>query len=229
MPVEPEPEHLDPHDADRGRALVAAVAAGTRAPASLRERLERDRARAGRPSRRGRRALLAPVGGLVAAVAAVILLAGGPGAPTVMATAVLAERGPQVAAPDPDAGNPAVLTEGVEGVRFPEWGRSLRWRSVGVRYDTIEGREATTVFYASAHGTRVAYTIVAGERLDPPARATPRSYGGTRMATFERDGRRVVTWERRGHTCILSAPTSVPEERLLALASWRGDRGRVAF
>jgi hypothetical protein len=44
----------------------------------------------------------------------------------------------------------------------------------------------------------------------------------------EDKGRRVVTWERDGHTCVLSAPLAVPEQKLLDLAAWKGD-GKVPF
>jgi hypothetical protein len=35
-------------------------------------------------------------------------------------------------------------------------------------------------------------------------------------------------WDRDGHTCVMSAPVSVPEDRLLALAAW-DDGGKVPF
>jgi hypothetical protein len=236
LPPDPDSSQLDPRaveDAERGRTLVLAAAAQTFASPALRERLQDDprrtRRRTRRPVARGRRALLVPVGGLVAAVVAVVILAGGAGAPTILAAASLAGRGPQVAAPRTDPANPAVLREGVEGVQFPEWGRSFRWRSVGVRYDDIEDRKATTVYYESVRGARAAYTIVTGNRLDAPRAAQQRRYGGTTLYTFQRGGQRIVTWERRGHTCVMSAPVSVPEERLLALASWKGGQGHVAF
>jgi hypothetical protein len=234
LPPDPETTDLDPRDAEaaeRGRAIVVAAATQTLAPPTLRERLQddRERTRRGRRIARGRRALLVPVGGVVAAVVAVVVLAGGAGAPTVLATASLAGRGPQVAAPGTDPANPAVLREGVEGVQFPEWKRPFRWRSVGVRYDDIDDRRATTVYYRSARGSLAAYTIVTGERLDAPPSARERRYHGTTLYTFERGGRRIVTWERRGHTCVMSAPISVPEERLLALAAWKGEQGHVAF
>jgi hypothetical protein len=234
LPPDPESSELHPRDvedAERGRTLVIAAAAQTLAPVALRERLQadRERGRARRPVARGRHALLIPVGAFAAAVVAVVLLAGGVGPPTILAAASLADRGPQVAAPRTDPANPAVLREDVEGVQFPEWNRSFRWRTVGVRYDDIEDRKATTVYYESARGARAAYTIVTGNRLDAPRAAQRRHYGGTTLYTFERGGRRIVTWERRGHTCVMSAPTTVPEERLLTLASWKGDQGHVAF
>ena len=37
-----------------------------------------------------------------------------------------------------------------------------------------------------------------------------------------------MTWTRGGHTCVLSAPLAVPEQKLLELASWKG-KGGVPF
>jgi hypothetical protein len=35
-----------------------------------------------------------------------------------------------------------------------------------------------------------------------------------------RGGQRIVVWNRAGHTCVMSAPEVVPEERLIDLAAW---------
>jgi hypothetical protein len=48
------------------------------------------------------------------------------------------------------------------------------------------------------------------------------------LYVVEDKGRRVVTWERNGHTCVLSAPLAVPEQKLLDLAAWQGG-GNVPF
>jgi len=42
------------------------------------------------------------------------------------------------------------------------------------------------------------------------------------------DGNRVVVWYRDGHTCVMSAPAKVSEEKLLDLAAW-DDGGNVPF
>ena len=39
---------------------------------------------------------------------------------------------------------------------------------------------------------------------------------------LRRGDRTIVTWRRGGHTCILSGPSKVPTDKLLALASWSG-------
>jgi hypothetical protein len=45
--------------------------------------------------------------------------------------------------------------------------------------------------------------------------------------SFADDGRTVVTWQRRDHTCVLSA-TGVRSSELLTLADWRG-KGAIPF
>jgi len=222
-------EAIDEQLAERGRALIAAAVAETQAPLALRERIEADRQRAVAPARRRRvRGLLVPAGGLVAAlVVAVVLIAGGGGAPSVLATASLAARGPVLPPPHENKANKALLESSIDGVPFPYWGK-LKWESVGARDDKIEGRSARTVYYANPKGVRAAYTILGGDAVDPPSDAAKHTDNGTDLYVVEDKGRRVVTWERNGHTCVLSAPLAVPEQKLLDLAAWQGN-GKVPF
>jgi hypothetical protein len=224
-------EAVDEQLAERGRALIAAAVAETQAPLALRERIEADRERAvarGAGARRRRlRGLLLPAGGLVAAlVVAVVVIAGGGGAPSVLATASLAARGPVLPAPAEDKAN-NLLKSSVEGVPFPYWGE-LKWESTGARDDKIDGRDARTVYYDNPKGVRAAYTILGGDAIDPPSDAAKRTDKGVQLFVVEDKGRRVVTWERNGHTCVLSAPLAVPEQKLLDLAAWQGN-GKVPF
>ena len=226
------PEPIDEQLAERGRVLIAAAVAETQAPLALRERIEADRQRAvarGAGARRRRlRGLLIPAGGLVAAlVVAVVLIAGGGGAPSVLATASLAARGPVLPPPPEDEANEALLQSSIDGVPFPYWG-PLKWESVGARDDKIEGRNARTVYYDNPKGVRAAYTILGGDAVDPPSDARKRTDKGVQLYVVEDKGRRVVTWERNGHTCVLSAPLAVPEQKLLDLAAWQGG-GNVPF
>jgi hypothetical protein len=50
---------------------------------------------------------------------------------------------------------------------------------------------------------------------------------GVTYHVFRKDGRAVVTWERGGHTCVLSGK-GVQDRELVALANWRG-KGAVPF
>jgi hypothetical protein len=222
-------EAVDEQLAERGRALIAAAVAETQAPLALRERIEADRERVGSGARRRRlRGLLIPAGGLVAAVAvAVVVMVSGGGSPSVLATASLAARGPVLPAPAESKANAALLESSIDGVPFPYWGE-LKWESVGARDDKIEGRDAKTVYYANPKGVRAAYTILGGDAVDPPSGATKHTDKGVSFYVVQDKGRRIVTWERNGHTCVLSAPMSVPEQKLLDLAAWQGG-GDVPF
>jgi hypothetical protein len=227
----PTPNLADDALAERGRALVLAALAETRAPLALRERIEADRARAqsgGRLRRRGLARLLVPAGGvLAAAIVAIVLATGGGASTSVLATASLATRGPVLAAPKEDESNKALLRASNDGVPFPYWD-DIGWQASGARTDTIGGRDAKTVFYDNAKGKRAAYTILGGDAIDPPDGARTHEVNGTTLHVTERDGRRIVTWERQGRTCVLSAPLAVPEAKLLELASWNG-KGNVPF
>ena len=229
IPVDPLDEEL----AERGRALIAAAMAETRAPLALRERIEADRARAGKRGAgarsRGLLGVLVPVGGLVAAaVVALVLVLGGTNAPSVLATASLATGGPVLPAPAEDTSNKAVLKASMEGVPFPYWGDSFQWKAVGARDDKIEGRSAKTVYYENPKGVRAAYTILGGDTIDAPSGARKQTRAGIVLSLAQDHGRRIVTWTRAGHTCVLSAPLTVPVQKLLELASWKG-KGGVPF
>lgn len=224
IPTDPIDEEL----AERGRLLIAAAVAQTRAPLDLRERIEADRGRARRTKRSPWR-ILAPVAGVVAAVAiALIVLVGGSGSPSVLATAALATKGPVLPAPAHNEANRALLDASVEGLPFPYWGDSFQWEAVGARRDKIDGRSAKTVFYENPKGARAAYTILGGDALDPPSGAQRHTMRGTTVWITERDGRRIATWQRGGHTCVLSAPLSIPQSKLLDAATWKG-KGKVPF
>jgi hypothetical protein len=228
-PMDPLDEQL----AERGRAIIAAAVAETSAPLGLRERIEADRSRAvahGTGARRPRlRGLLLPAGGLVAAlVVAVVLVTSGGGTPSVVATAALATRGPVLPAPDEDKSNGAVLKASIEGVPFPYWDDSFQWKAVGARDDEIEDREARTVYYQNAKGVQAAYTILGGDAVDHPSDARKETQNGVVLWVTSDSGRRIVTWQRGDHTCVLSAPMAIPEQKLLDLASWTG-KGKVPF
>jgi hypothetical protein len=208
---------------DRERRVVAflAVARSERAPASLRARIETSRSS---PRVRTRRRL-AFGGGVAAALAVValalafILPAGAPGAPSVSQAAALAQLGPAGPAPGPDPSAPGVnLGKSIGDLYFPDWTQSFGWRAVGQRTDTINGRQAVTVYYQWRQ-YRIAYTIVAAPALTvPPAKL--RVLDGTALRTLRVNGHLVVTWRRQNHTCVLSG-VGVPSSQLQTLAAWR--------
>jgi len=206
------------------------AAAGVGAPASLRARVERE----GAPARKGpaRRWRLGPALGLAAAAAAalvlalvVVLPALGPGSPGFPQAASLGARPADAPAPPPASDNPGALAAVQDDVPFPDWGPEFDWRATGRRRDEIDGRTATTVYYENAAGDKTAaYTILGGEAIDPPSGAKTTTVGETTYHTVTVDGRRAVTWERDGQTCILSSPDT-PPGKLLELAGWEGQGG----
>jgi anti-sigma factor RsiW len=210
------------------RALLALRGtADTGASARLRAQVERahDKGRS-RDLRRFR------VGGSVIAVAAaavlalVLVLPGAvSGGPSVATAAALAEKPSTGPAPGMTA-TPQLLDADVDGVPFPNYAAKFGWHPVGVREDDPKGRDTTTVFYEK-DGRRIGYSIVSGDALDVPADARTVKAGGVEFRFFEQDGRNVVTWERGGHTCVLSGDDVSPFE-LLVLAGWRG-KGSIPF
>ncbi|HTN22421.1 MAG TPA: hypothetical protein VL120_00415 [Solirubrobacteraceae bacterium] len=210
----------------QGVALDALRAtAATGAPARLRARVERD---AGvRPTGARRRGGV--LGGLAAAAAAVALalILALPGAgPSVAAAAALAQRPPTGPAPAGVAGVPQLLRADVDGVPFPNYAAKFGWTPAGTRSDDLSGRATTTVYYRKGPRT-IAYTIVSGKALDPPSDARAQQRGGVAYRRFADGGRTVVTWVRKGRTCVLSGTAVAPAE-LLALADWRGT-GAIPF
>ena len=214
----------------QGMALHALHAtAGTGAPARLRAQVERRRGAGGKARGRRRRVAL---GGAIAATAAValalILVLPGTfsGDPSVGDAAALAQKPPTGAAPGPVPGTPQLLGAKVDDVSFPNYAAKFGWKPVGTRDDDPSGRAATTVYYAKG-GRSIAYTIVSGDALDPPPGARSTTRGGVEFRTFRDGDRAAVTWERDGHTCVLSA-RGVRSAELVTLADWRG-KGAIRF
>ena len=213
---------------ERQRVALAALdaTADVGAPARLHARVRQRRAPA-----RGRRRRLA-VGGAVAVAAAaalalaLVLPATSPVAPTPADVAAVASQPPDEAAPAGVPGTPQLLREQVDGVAFPNYAAKFGYEPVGARHVEVSGRAATTVYYAG-EGRTIAYTIASGDGLEPPADARSTTRGGVEYRSFRAAGRDVVTWERDGHTCVLSS-TAAPTAELIELADWRG-KGAIEF
>jgi len=198
------------------------AAAAIGAPASLRERV--DAAPRARASARRRRALVPAIAALaVVALAAVLVLPSGtPGGPSVVEAAALGQRPALEPAPRP-ATDKLLARQGA-GLPFPDWSEKFGWRATGARTDTLDGRRTTTVFYAKG-AQRIAYTIVGGAPLDEPG-GSDRVVEGTRVRLVRARPPALVTWQRGGHTCVLSG-TADPDT-LRKLAAWKG-KGAVEF
>ena len=210
-----------------GLVAITTAAESVSAPLALRSRVEAMQRGDAAPQRRRRRGWgwwpsAALAGAAVAAVAIVIAFSGGPATAEVLAAAVR----PPVAAVQLDPGQPRLLRDEVDDVRFPNFEGKFGWEAVGTRTDEIGGRETRTVFYRN-EGRRIAYTIVEGEQLAWPPGSDKIEVEGTEFRTFTDGPRTVVTWRRNGRTCVLSA-TNVPPDQLLELAAWKG-QGAVDF
>jgi hypothetical protein len=208
--------------AERGRLLVAAAVADVQAPPALRHRLEHQR-QAGVPVRRRRRlafgGLLAGATAMALVVALLVAPGGTPGAPTIVEAARVGALPPEAPPPPRARDRPRELAVAAAGIAFPAW-QTFGWSPAGVRRDDIEGREVTTVTYRTAARASVAYSIVDGEALKKPEGASTRNVEGISVTTHRAGGRWIVTWVRDGHTCIITAPATVPLDKLVALPAW---------
>jgi hypothetical protein len=216
--------------AEQEAAVCALRGIDVEAPATLRSALAGSVAarHARRPSGR---ALAIGLAGAAAAVAAVVVLAlpaGTPGGPSVVQAAALGVRPATQPAPVADHFRPGFLKRSVGGVAYPDWGPGYGWRATGVRTDRIRGRQVVTVFYANRRGDRVAYGIVGGKALSVPGQADVTRRGKTAYRAFARGSRIVVTWERNGHTCVLSS-AKTPAAELVELAAFEQRPDRTSY
>ena len=217
-----------------GRDAVTSAAESTGAPLALRARVEEMGAARGRHKGEQRSGIRTRLGGLrwpaaglaagaiAATLAVVMVIGGGPGIEDVAAAATRAPTAKVAPVP----ADSKVLKERVADVRFPNFAGKFGWKAVGTRTDEIEGRATRTVFYEKG-GKRIAYTVVSGAALKQPDAATRATVEGTVVRALRAEGMEVVTWRRRGHTCVL-ASKDVPRKELITLAGWKG-KGGVAF
>ena len=216
----PDPTEFPEAEQERAKALVRSLNAP--APPELRTNLE-DQIRAARRAQRRRPHLRVgwavpsfAAATVVVAVALVLALSGGsnPAPPSLAAATAVALRAPTGPAPGQSG---AGLDVSSGGITFPYWQATVGWRAVGTRTDTLDGRRVVTVFYAAPHGEQVGYAIVGGSPLRVPAATTVRS-NGISFSVLRTGPVRVVTWQRRGHTCVMASRTASPR-RLIALAT----------
>jgi hypothetical protein len=201
--------------------------ADTGAPARLRAQLERAQSKSRRPRRRAGTWRAALAAGLAAVIALALVLPGilSEGL-TVAQASTFAGKPPTQGPPASVPGTPQLLQAKVENVPFPNYGKKFGWAATGRRDDRSSGRDATTVYYGK-NGKSIGYTIVSGSALDYPSNAHHTRIGGVDYRVFKHNDRTVVTWERGGRTCVLSAK-NVSATELVALANWRG-KGAIPF
>ena len=205
----------------RQRSALTATArlASEPVPDSLRIAVDRLQSKARRP-RLSWALSAAAVAAAVLVVFVVLSVSAGPGGPTVAAAADLALQRATGPAPAAVAGT-SRLDAAVGGVSFPDYAAAYGWQASGVRTGEVDGRPATVVFYQK-DGQTVGYAIVDGAALTRPGGAASTTRAGVEYLTLTHNGRRVVTWENGGHTCVLVG--SAPASELVTLASWSGSR-----
>jgi len=204
-------------------AATRAVVARERAPLALRLH---GRPFAQPPRRRGPVLGMGLVGAVGALVWLLVALGGSQATLTVAQAAAIGARPAVVAIAEPRNDGVTLPRLRSAGLPFPYWEDRFDWRAAGARTDRVRGRTLTTVFYRRG-GRQVAYTIVPGGRLPAMPGARMMVRGGIVVMSSSSDGERIVTWLRRGHTCVLSG-RGVSLEALLKLAVWRG-HGRIPF
>jgi hypothetical protein len=210
---------------EQRRAVAATrwVAQRDRAPVALRMR------RRALTDRRPPRTLFIGLGlaGTVGTLAVALATLGGSQAGlTVAQAATIATRPAIVTVAQPRDGAVMLPRLREAGLPFPYWEDRFGWRATGVRRDEVDGRQLTTVFYRRGHQL-IGYTIVGGAPLAPGASARTTTRAGLDLGSFSTAQRQVVTWLRRGHTCVLSG-VDAPLDALLGLAVWRGS-GRLPY
>jgi hypothetical protein len=173
----------------------------------------------------------APVGGLalaatVAALAAALATLGASAKPSVAQAVALSVRPAVGRVHEPPDGRLTLPGITTAGLSFPYWEDRFGWRAAGFRRDQLDGRTLTTMLYTRG-GQRVAYTIVSGRAVPSLAGARTILQAGIQLHASSLGDRQLVTWVRRGHTCVLSG-VGVPAAELAALGSWRGG-GAIAY
>jgi anti-sigma factor RsiW len=210
----------------RAVELVRAACEQTYAPSWLRSSFPVAR-RARRKLRRPRLALAGSLSAAVTAAAFAVVVLSSTSAvsdrSTLAKVTALADRGP-TGPPPPSAyrGPVTRLAQSVDDVYFPNWTHSLGWRPVGQRADRVGGRRSVTVYYSWRHA-RVAYTILSPRALNLGTGHAVR-LAGIELRSVRLGERELVTWRRRGDTCVLSG-TGVSVSELEQLATWRSTSG----
>lgn len=138
----------------------------------------------------------------------VVFLSTGQKNPSVQSVAALANRQKNAPAPGVDTTNPERLNISISGLNFPTW-ENQGWKATGTLKTTFSGRKTTSVIYKTQRGDTVVYTIVAGSSLPVGVDTqTVTGNAGIQVASFQKNGLTVITWKRKGRTCIVSATTT---------------------
>ena len=213
--------------ARRGEALIKSEVTPVRAPQSLREAIERERQQVQAPARQPfwrRRWVVVGAGAAVALIGVAVALqsdGGNSAEPTLAAVDAVSTRSAAEAPPATLGGDPPVLAASVGDLQFPDWQKSFGWTAVGQRQDEVAGRAVTTVFYRNGDGAQLGYSVVAGAALDEQPAGQPIRHEGKTYHVADEGSQRIVTWTQQGHTCVMVAPASVKQSKLVELAASR--------
>jgi hypothetical protein len=200
------------------RGALAAIVRDDKAPAGLRKRVESERPR----WRRRARLRLSLVPAAIAVVALAVILVAPEGAgerASVASAATLSERAPTDPPPPISERSWRLLDMETQGVHYPNWERRFGWRAIGSRADRLGGRSARTLFYEK-DGRRIGYTVLSGTPLPYPRESRRVERWGTRLRSTRVDDLAVVTWRRKGRTCVL-AGKDVTASEMVDLGAWR--------
>jgi hypothetical protein len=165
---------------------------------------------------------LVGAGALTAALVAIAIgfgLGGGSSALSLRQIAAPTLGAATLPAPPESGAHHAQVAAAVDGVPFPYWGERFGWHTTGAREDRLDGRTATTVFYANAAGRRIGYAILAGSPAPQVRGGVIAWRGGMPYRLLTENGASVVVWQREGRLCVLSG-NGVSRAALLRLASW---------
>lgn len=163
------------------------------------------------------------VAAIALALLAVVVFRPGGGQSDFEQLAAIATQPASIAAPTIAPDEPRLLDLELDGVAFPAWQDEFDLAALGSRDDRVSEREVRTVLYAG-EGKTVTYSII-DARLELPEGAERLDSGGEVGVWSLPEGG--VTWERQGHTCLLSGG-GLSNDDLVALALWKGG-GAVAF
>jgi hypothetical protein len=213
------------------RRVVAALKAGGPAPstelaARLRQAADGGDARQPGPTAAARwRTVTYLTAAAATALVAIAVIVAWPFAGSSMPTAARVSRvwtlpgtGTPVTAA---ASDPSQLDASYHGIAFPNYHDSEGWHPVGLRRDRIGTLETMTVVYATGN-RRATYTVVPATHLAVPARASRQRIGGLRLRVFRTGDRYIVTFEKAGNTCVLTAAAPRERQWLIRLATWHG-------
>lgn len=208
------------HDMDKSERIGIAIrdaSAEVEAPHSLRADIASEQL--ARPGRRRRKRWVPLAAGVAAAaVAAVLVFSFSPQSSSSPSVAAATAAGLRPATDPAPALKGHFIDARVGSVQFPNYSYGLSYRAVGARDDTIAEHKAVTVFY-SAGNDRVGYTVLDGKPLPVPSSARPVSFADFDAYAFSKDGARVVTWRRDGHTCVLVSRTA-DQDTMLQMAAY---------